>query len=213
MAAARCGFVKLHRADRVASVTPPGPERTAGLLWHTLPMAGGQERKEPTLELPALKLPSLKRPGRKRSGQVRARRPRPGATHHGARGRVAAALTGVVVGLTGVGATLAGLAACEAVRGVSTCGGGTGLVLLVAILVVMILLGAVLLRAFGVPDGGATSFLGVGLVAVVSMLVLLEVIDSPWMVLVVPAVAGASYLLAHAVTSRFAGDRGRRDWT
>jgi hypothetical protein len=129
-------------------------------------------------------------------------------------GRVAAALTGVVTGLVGVGATYAALAGCEAVRGVSSCGGAPGFFILVAILVLMVLLGAGLLKAFGVAEATSTSFLGVGIVAVVAMLGLLEVIFSVWMALVVPALAAVAFLLAHWVTTRFEDEpTGRRDWT
>lgn len=164
-------------------------------------MVRGQRKKDVTLELPRLRLPRLRLPGL----------PRRKGSRRG--GPVAAAVTGVVVGLAGVGGTVAGLAGCEAVRGVSTCGGGTGLLLLVGIVAVMVLLGAAVLKGLGARDAGATSFLGVGIVVVVTMLALLEVVYSPWMVLVVPVLTGASYLLAHWVTSRFAGDRGRPDWT
>jgi uncharacterized membrane protein len=129
-------------------------------------------------------------------------------------GRLAAAGSGLVVGAAGTAATVGAIAGCEAARGVSTCGGGPGLLVLVAILAGMIVFGAALLRALGVPDPTGTSFLAVGVVAVVSMLVLLEVIFSPWMFLVIPVLSAAAYLLAHWVTSRFADQpTGRQDWT
>lgn len=110
--------------------------------------------------------------------------------------------------------TYAALAGCEVVRGVRTCGGAPGFFILVAIAAIMVLLGSILLSAVGVADATSTSFLGVGVVAVVTMLVLLDVIMSPWMFLVVPALAALAYLLAHWVNTRFAGEpTGRRDWT
>lgn len=121
-------------------------------------------------------------------------------------GPTAAAVTGVVVGLLGVGATLLALAGCDLVRGASSCGGPSGLLLLVLVLVAMVLVGRLLLTMLGAGDGAAgASFLAVGVVAVVTMLVLLEVIYSPWMLLVVPLLGGASYVLAHWVTTRFEG--------
>lgn len=119
-----------------------------------------------------------------------------------------------MVGAAGAGATYGALAGCEAVRGVSTCGGAPGFFVLVAIVVAMVLLGGALLRALRVHAAGSTSFLAVGVVVVVVMLTLLDVILSAWMFAVVPALAALGYLLAHWVTTRFDGeDTGRRDWT
>ena len=59
---------------------------------------------------------------------------------------------------------------CEAVRGTSSCGGGPGFTLLVATFAVCVLLGSALLRTFLIPDPGSSSFLAVGLVAVVALL-------------------------------------------
>jgi len=78
----------------------------------------------------------------------------------------------------------------------------------------MILLGSALLRALGVPGSGSTSFLAVGILAVISMLALLDVIFSAWMFLVIPVLAAVAYLVAHWVTTRFEDEpSGRRDWT
>jgi hypothetical protein len=123
-------------------------------------------------------------------------------------------VTGLVVGVAGGAATYAAMAGCEAVRGVSTCGGAPGFFILVAIVVLMILLGTLLLKAFKVGDPGSTSFLAVGVVTVVAMLTLLDVILSPWMFVVIPVLSAAAYLLAHWVTTRFESEQtGRRDWT
>lgn len=117
-------------------------------------------------------------------------------------GPCAAALAGIVCGLVGVALTSGSLHACEAVRGVGTCG-GIGLFALLLILVVEIFLGAALLRAFRVPDAFSTSFLGVGLVAVAVMLFLLGQLGSPWMLLVVPLVTAVAYAVSWWVTSTF----------
>lgn len=128
-------------------------------------------------------------------------------------GRLAAALTGLLVGAAGAALTYGAMAACEAVRGVSSCGGVPGFFVLVAIVVLMVLLGAGLLKAFGVKDTVSTSFLGVGIVTVLVMLLLLDVIFSAWMFAAIPVLTAAAYLLAHWVTTRFEGeDTGRRDW-
>lgn len=124
-------------------------------------------------------------------------------------GMLAVALTGVVVGLVGTLLTYLAMLGCEAVRGTSTCG-GPGFFFLIAILIVMILLGMTLLRAWRIADAGSTSFLAVGLVAVAVLVVLIDVIFSGWMFLVVPIVAAGAYALSHWVTTRFVDeDRDR----
>ena len=69
-------------------------------------------------------------------------------------GLVAAIVTGLVVGAFGTGMTYLAMAGCEEIRGASTCG-GSGLFLLVAILILMILLGAVMLKVAQVSDPAA----------------------------------------------------------
>lgn len=129
-------------------------------------------------------------------------------------GWLAAGLTGLLVGAAGAAGTYGAMAGCEVVRGVSTCGGAPGFFILVAIVALMVLLGAGLLKAFRVKDTGSTSFLAVGIVTVLAMLLLLDAIFSVWMFAVIPALTAAAYLLAHWVTTRFdSEDTGRRDWT
>lgn len=117
-------------------------------------------------------------------------------------GYPASALTGLLVGLVMVGLTVASLRACEAIRGTSTCG-GPGLLLLVIILVLLVLLGQVLLKLLRVPDPGSTSFLAVGLIAVVALLFLIDVILDWQMVIVIPLVGTVTFLLSHWVTTAF----------
>lgn len=128
--------------------------------------------------------------------------------------RLAAALAGVLTGLLGAGLTVAARAGCEAVRGVGTCGGAPGLLLLLAILTMMVLAGALVLRALRVHDATGTSFLGVGIVAVLTMLLFLEVVDSAWMFVVVPLLGAGGFLVSHWVTSRFEDEPvgRRREW-
>jgi hypothetical protein len=116
---------------------------------------------------------------------------------------VAAPLTGLVVGLVGAVLTYGGLRGCELARGTDSCGDGPGGLLLLAILVVMVLAGGALLAWLRVPDPRSTSFLGVGLTAVVAVVALLETLFSAWMFVVVPLVSAAAYLLAWWVCSRF----------
>ena len=116
----------------------------------------------------------------------------------------AAIVTGAVVGALVVGLTWASLRFCELVQGTSSCG-TPGFFLLLAIMVAMVLLGQLSLRTFGVEDPGSTSLLGVGLIAVVALLFLLDVLFAWWMALVIPLVGVASFALAQWVTTSFPG--------
>jgi hypothetical protein len=122
--------------------------------------------------------------------------------------RLAAVLTGLVVGAAGTLLTYGSLRGCETLTGTGSCGGGPGLLLLVAIFAVMVLLGGALLKAWAVSDPRSTSFLAVGITAVVVMLTLLEAVFSLWIFLAVPLVTMAAYLVAHWVTTRFVEDDG-----
>lgn len=117
-------------------------------------------------------------------------------------GMPAAIVTGALVGALTVGLTWAALRGCEAVKGTSSCG-GPGLLLLVVILILAILLGSFLLRAFGVPDPGSTSFLAVGLLAVLTLLFLMDALFTWWILVVVPVLAILTFALAHWVTVAF----------
>ncbi|WP_395656644.1 hypothetical protein [Nocardioides sp.] len=117
-------------------------------------------------------------------------------------GTLAAVVSGLVVGLGIVGLTWASLRSCEGVQGTSSCG-GAGYPLLALILVIMVFVGALLLRLARVVDPGTTSFLGVGLAVVVALLVLVDHLLDRSMVLVVPAICAGAFALAHWVTSTF----------
>ncbi|MEO5663769.1 MAG: hypothetical protein ABIR39_10830 [Nocardioides sp.] len=114
----------------------------------------------------------------------------------------AALAVGAVIGLFAVLLTFASLKLCELVRGTDSCG-GPGLLLLVATLVILTYVGGWLLRGFGIDDPGSTSFLAVGLLAVLAMLFFLDVIYNWWMVIVIPLVAMGTYALSWWVTTRF----------
>jgi len=129
-----------------------------------------------------------------------ARRGRPGPVLPRLGPVPAALVTGLLVGMITVGLVWASQRLCEVLRGTSSCG-NAGFLLLLAVLVVAGLLGGALLRAFAVEDGGSTSFLAMGLVAVVLMLVLSDQLFAWWMVLVVPAVAMLAYVVAQRVTT------------
>ena len=116
--------------------------------------------------------------------------------------RVAAAVTGLVVGLLVVVLTAGSLALCESVRGVSSCGGGPGFLLLVLVMAGMVVLGGLMLRLARVPDPTSTSFLAVGLLAVLSLLFLVDVLEEWWMIIVIPLLSVAMFLLSHWVTTQ-----------
>jgi hypothetical protein len=115
---------------------------------------------------------------------------------------LATVLTGVLIGLGMVGLTFLSGRGCQAVKGTSSCG-AVGVLLLVAIVVLAVMFGAVLLRAWKIADPMNTSFLSVGLVAVITMLFLLGSIDQWWMVIVIPVISALAYLLSWWVTRTF----------
>jgi len=115
----------------------------------------------------------------------------------------AAALTGLVVGAAMVVLTWLSLRGCEAVRGTSSCGGGPGFLLLVATFALCVLLGAQLLKAFSIPDPGSSSFLAVGLVAVVALLFLIDLLDHWSTLIIVPILSVGAHLASVWVTKTF----------
>jgi hypothetical protein len=114
----------------------------------------------------------------------------------------AAMIVGTLCGLLAVGLAWLAAQGCESVRGVGTCG-SFGLVALIAILGIEVLFGAMLLRAWQITDPTSTSFLGVGSVAVLAMLLFLDQIDSVWMVLVIPVLSALMFLMSWWVTATF----------
>jgi hypothetical protein len=115
----------------------------------------------------------------------------------------AAALTGAVVGGAMVLLIWLSLRGCEAVRGTSSCTGGPGFLLLVATFVLCVLLGSALLRVFSITDPGSSSFLAVGLVAVMALLFLIDVLDHWSMLIVIPILGVAGFLTSVWVTKTF----------
>ena len=118
-------------------------------------------------------------------------------------GYPAAGLTGLLVGLLLVGLTAGALRACEALRGTATCGGAIGITTLVGIMALLVVLGGLILRAFDVPDPISSSFLALGMVSVVALLFLLDVLMTPWGIVLIPLLTVLSYLAARWVTTAF----------
>lgn len=117
-------------------------------------------------------------------------------------GMPAAIVTGAFIGLLLVGLTWGSLHLCELVRGTSACG-KPGFLVLLAIMVILIVVGAMLLKAWGINDPGSTSFLGVGLIAVLLLLFLVELLFNWWMVIVVPILGMLSFALAYWLSTAF----------
>jgi hypothetical protein len=117
-------------------------------------------------------------------------------------GLPAAVLTGLFVGALIVAATAGSLRLCSAVKGTSSCG-GSGFLLLVAILVVAVIVGAAMLRGAQVPEPASTSFLAVGLLSVVTLLFLVGSIFEWWMIIVIPLCSVATFLLSYWVTTSY----------
>ncbi len=117
----------------------------------------------------------------------------------------AALVTGAVVGVLMVGLTGLGFRFCELVQGAPSCG-DPGFLLLLAIVIVMILVGKALMAAWDLQDPGSTSFLAVGLLAVVALLFLVDVLFNWWMIIVIPLVSMVCFALSHWVTTAFVDD-------
>ena len=186
---------------------------------------GDGEQEEPTLELPSLFGRGRKRraepvdppveqpveqsveqpvePKRRADKGARVAKPaRVARTRPSVSAEVATVLTGLVVGLLGTALTYVSLRGCEMLKGTESCG-GQGLGVLVAIVIVMVIGGAVMLKLLGVSDPRGTSFLAVGLMSVIVLVTLMENLFSAWMFVAIPLVCAVSFAVAHWVTTRF----------
>jgi len=114
-----------------------------------------------------------------------------------------AGVAGILVGLFLVLATYGSLHLCATVRGAETCGGKAGFPLLLAIGILAVVGGGALLRLGGVRSPMGDSFLGVALVAVITVLFLGDHYDATWMLIAVPLLSLLAYLLAHWVSVKY----------
>lgn len=117
-------------------------------------------------------------------------------------GMTVSVLTGIFIGLLACGATYLGLQGCEAIKGTSSCG-GPGFFLLVAIMILMVMIGSFIMKAFRVTDPSSTAFLAVGLLAVIVLLFFVDVIFNWWMIIVIPLIGAGTFALSHWVTTTF----------
>ncbi|MDI6910523.1 hypothetical protein [Nocardioides sp.] len=186
------GWRRRRRAGRTpdpAAPEPrPEPDQTQPLIEESRPPVADEPERGPDVEPEPVPEPRAPRQRRVRG---------PG-------GMPVVLLTGVVVGLGIVGLTWASLRLCESVQGTSSCG-NAGYGLLIAILVVMVVVGALLLRLARVPEPGSTSFLAVGLTSVLALVFLVDSLMDRPMVVVIPLISAATFALAHWVTRTFTG--------
>ncbi|MEX0427927.1 hypothetical protein AB3X52_09870 [Nocardioides sp. DS6] len=117
-------------------------------------------------------------------------------------GHPAGAVAGLVVGLFMVLAVWACEQVSQSTRGTTSLG-RAGFPLLLAIFILAVVIGMLLLRRFRTPSPGSTSFLGAGLVAVLSLLFLTDHIDSVGGSAIVVVLAAVSYVLARWVSVRY----------
>lgn len=111
--------------------------------------------------------------------------------------RAATLITGAVVGLISVGLGLGALEIFNAVRGVASGGGQWGSLTFVVVTFIAIVVGDLLLRAFGTAQAGLISFLGVVLAIVAILAFFLGLADSRWSLVLVPALGAVMYFVAH----------------
>ena len=165
-------------------------------------------KKEPARRQPPAPAPAAVPAAAPLPGPVETREPEPAVSRRGLPalpGRTAALITGLLVGVVIVGLTRGAFQLCQVLQGTSSCG-NPGYLLLVAILVATVLLGAMLLRAWEVPDATSTSLLAVGLLAVFALVFLVDALFSWSMIIVIPVVCAATYALSHAVTASITED-------
>ncbi|GAB2761237.1 hypothetical protein GCM10027020_12020 [Nocardioides salsibiostraticola] len=187
--------------DPTPAVSAPATAETSTVT--AAPVGGGTKDKVKR-GLPTVALPSFPRRKPRGTSPDAASGPKsslPRIPLPPLNGRMAAALTGAVIGLGLVLSTAGVLRGCDAIRGTKSCGGAGGFALLVVLIVLAVYVGALLLRAFGIPDPGSTSFLAVGIVVVLSMVVFIDSLLDWWMFLLIPAMSAGAYALSHYITT------------
>jgi hypothetical protein len=111
--------------------------------------------------------------------------------------RLASLITGVVVGLTSVGLGLIALKIFNDVRGVASGGKQWGSLTFVVVTFIAIILGDLLLTAFGTARAGLISFLGVVLAIVAILALFLDMADDNRALVLVPLLAAVTYFASH----------------
>lgn len=111
--------------------------------------------------------------------------------------RLAAAITGLVVGLVSVGLGLIALEIFNDVRGVASGGKQWGSLTFVVMAFIAVLLGDLLLRAFGATRAALISFLAVVLTIIAMLGLFLDMADDQRALVLVPVLAAVTYLVSH----------------
>jgi len=191
------------------SVTPAEPEPTAVLeptpasAPEAATPASAPEATTPANPVQPVQPVGPAEPVRSATPAREPKPPKPARTAPILSGMQAAAFAGLLVGAFLVLATFGSLNLCSTVRGASTCGGGAGFPLLLAIGIVAVVGGGTLLRLFRVSSPMSDSFLAVALVAVLTVLFLHNHYDAWWMIIAVPVLSILAFLLAHWVSATY----------
>lgn len=111
--------------------------------------------------------------------------------------RLASVVTGLVVGLLSVGLGLVALEIFNDVRGVASGGKQWGSLTFVVVTFVAIIIGDLLLTAFGTARAGIISFLGVVLAIVAILGIFLDMADDNRALVLVPVLGALTYLVSH----------------
>lgn len=115
--------------------------------------------------------------------------------------RLASVITGLIVGLVSVGLGLIALAIFNDVRGVASGGKQWGSLTFVVVTFIAIILGDLLLTAFGTARAGLISFLGVVLAIVAILGLFLDMADDNRALVLVPVLAAVTYLASQWLIS------------
>jgi hypothetical protein len=115
--------------------------------------------------------------------------------------RLASLITGLLVGLVSVGLGLIALAIFNDVRGVASGGKQWGSLTFVVVTFIAIILGDLLLTAFGTARAGLISFLGVVLAIVAILGLFLEMADDNRALVLVPVLGAVTYLASQWLIS------------
>ncbi|HRV69943.1 MAG TPA: hypothetical protein P5108_10895 [Marmoricola sp.] len=111
-----------------------------------------------------------------------------------------AAVAGALAGFTAAGLYYLAGVGCLWLRGPGGCG-GIGLFSTIVLLLVSGLVGAAPLWLLRQRDPFATSYLGIGLLAIAVMLSVMRQLDNAWMIAVIPTLSAGCYMVSWWLTS------------
>lgn len=108
---------------------------------------------------------------------------------------IAAIVTGAICGLATMGIAIGFAHGCQEIRGVASCG-DIGALALLLMLGANISIGGLLLAALRVRDSTSTAFVATGFTAAVVVIFLGSHFSDSWMIIAMPAVTAAIYLIS-----------------